>query len=260
MSEQVVLYEVANHIATIVINRPERRNALSRETLTGLLQTFEDAGRDPDVRAVILTGSGDRAFCAGADLGDDLAANAEGARQPERGPVPRLFTAMYLLGKPTIAKVRGYALAGGFGLALACDFVFAADNAVFGAPEINVGMWPMMITVPMLRSMPPKLVLELQLTGRRVSADEGRALGFVREVVSAGQLDAAVTDFAAQLALRSPAIVRLGLNAFYETLDLTTQDALDHLEEGLAAVMRTADHKEGVSAFREKRDPVWTGR
>jgi enoyl-CoA hydratase/carnithine racemase len=260
MSSDELLYEVASHVATITINRPERRNALAPSTMDGLLDAVNAAREDREVRVVVLTGAGDRAFCAGADLGGDLSATARTAqnRKPA-GPVPQLFQAIYELGKPTIAKVRGYALAGGFGLALCCDFVLAAENAVFGSPEINVGMWPMMITVPMLRSMPAKLVLDLQLTGRRLSAREALDFGFVRQVEPDAQLDDAVEELVTLLAARSPAIVRLGRNAFYAVQDLDTDAALRYLEAGLEQVMQTADHREGVRAFREKRQPQWTG-
>src|SRR5204863_2723497 len=132
-----------------------------------------------------------------------------------RGELARLFRDMWELGKPTIARVRGYALAGGFGLALANDFVIAADDAQFGTPEINVGLWPYMITVPLVRSMPPKKVLELMLTGRRVDAAEAERIGFVNRVVPVDQLDAAVDELAASLASKSPAIVKLGRDSFY---------------------------------------------
>ncbi len=126
---------------------------------------------------------------------------------------------MWELGKPTIATVRGYALAGGFGVALMCDVVVAADDAVFGTPEINVGLWPMMITVPMLRSMPPKVALELMMTGRRVGADEAARIGFVNRVVPVAELDAAVKELAAVLASKSPSVMKLGRDAFYNVLD-----------------------------------------
>jgi enoyl-CoA hydratase/carnithine racemase len=159
-----------------------------------------------------------------------------------------------------IAKVRGYALAGGFGLALLADVVVCADDAVFGTPEIDVGMWPMMITVPMLRSMPPKVALELQMTGRRVGADEALRLGFVNRVVPASDLDATVDTLAATLAAKSPAIMRLGRDAFYHVLDQRAEDALAYLHAGLTLVAQTEDHREGIRAFAEKRPPNYTGR
>jgi enoyl-CoA hydratase/carnithine racemase len=167
---------------------------------------------------------------------------------------------MWSLGKPTIARVHGYALAGGFGLALACDMVIAADNAVFGTPEIDVGLWPYMITVPLTRSMPPKKVLELMLTGRRVDAAEADRIGFVTRVVPLAELDAAVATLASTLAAKSPAIVKLGRDSFYDVWDRAAADALALLHPLLTLTTLTEDAQEGIASFAEKRTPQWKGR
>ena len=156
--------------------------------------------------------------------------------------------------------MRGFALAGGFGLALACDFVIAASDAQFGTPEINVGLWPYMITVPLCRSMPPKKALELMLTGRRVSAEEAERIGFVNQVVPVSELDAAVDAFAAGLAAKSPSIVKLGRDSFYAVWDQSAEEALRLLHPMLTLTTLTEDSAEGLAAFAEKRDPNWTGR
>ena len=171
-----------------------------------------------------------------------------------------VFRDLWALGKPTIARVRGYALAGGFGLALACDFVVAADDAQFGTPEVNVGLWPYMITVPLVRSMPPKRVLELMMTGRRVGAAEAERIGFVTRVVPVDELDAAVDDLAATLASKSPLILRWGRESFYRTLDMDPDDALAYLQAMLTITSASEDTAEGVAAFAEKRAPEWKGR
>jgi enoyl-CoA hydratase/carnithine racemase len=155
--------------------------------------------------------------------------------------------------------VRGYALAGGFGLALACDMVVAADDAVFGTPEIDVGLWPHVVTVPLIRSMPPKVALELMLTGRRVDAVEAARLGFVTRVVPVEQLDAAVDELTASLAAKSPAAVRLGRDAFYAVWDQDVETSLRLLHPLLTITASTADAAEGVAAFEQKRPPTWTG-
>jgi enoyl-CoA hydratase/carnithine racemase len=258
--DEAVLYEVADHVATVTINNPERRNALSAAVMSGLMDAFVRARADRDVRVVVLTGAGDKAFCAGADLSGQVTDASFLEQFDGRGEMVKLFGAGYGLGKPLIAKVRGFALAGGFGLALLADIVIAADDAVFGTPEINVGMWPMMITVPMLRSMPPKVALELQMTGRRVPAEEGVRLGFVNRAVPVAELDAAVAELAAGLAEKSPAIMRLGRDAFYRVLDQSADDALAYLHAGLTLVAQTEDHREGIRAFAEKRKPDYTGR
>ncbi len=185
-----VRYEVREHVARVTIDREPKRNALSFDTTDQLLDSFRQANRDRDVRVIVLTGTGDTAFCAGADLsGIRGGGNDAEEAHAGRGHLASLFTEMYHLGKPTIARVQGYALAGGFGLALACDFVVASENATFGAPEVNIGLWPYMITVPLVRSMRPKDTLDLILTGRRVTASEGRDLGFVSRLTSAANLD-----------------------------------------------------------------------
>lgn len=254
-----LLYEVTEKVATLTINRPERRNALSWDVIAQMRARIADAKADDDVHVVVITGAGDQAFCAGADLGN----MADGAGFLElhdgRGGLASLFQEMWALGKPTIARVHGYALAGGFGLALACDMVIAADNATFGTPEIDVGLWPYMITVPLTRSMPPKKALELMLTGRRVDAAEADRLGFVTRVVPVAELDAAVRDLASTLAAKSPAIVKLGRDSFYEVWDAAAQEALALLHPLLTLTTLTDDAKEGIAAFSEKRPPKWRG-
>ena len=253
-------YELADGIARLTIDRPERRNALSWSVLTELRRRLAEIKTDPDARVVVLTGAGDKAFCAGADL----TGMADGASHLDlhdsRGELAALFGDLWDLGKPTIARVRGFALAGGMGLALACDLVVASDDAVFGTPEIDVGLWPYMITVPLVRSMPPKKALELMMTGRRVGAAEGERIGFVTQVVGPGELDAAVDQLASTLAAKSPAVLRLGRQAFYDVLDRSADDALPLLHAMLTVTTGTEDAAEGIAAFAEKRPPVWRGR
>ncbi|HVT76935.1 MAG TPA: enoyl-CoA hydratase-related protein, partial [Acidimicrobiales bacterium] len=240
--------------------RPERRNALSWDVVAQMRARLAAAKDDEAVRVVVITGAGDKAFCAGADLGN----MADGAGYLElhegRGGMAALFQDLWDLGKPTIARVHGYALAGGFGLALACDLVIAADNSVFGTPEIDVGLWPYMITVPLTRSMPPKKALELMLTGRRVDAAEAERIGFVTRVVPVAELDAAVRELATTLAGKSPAIVKLGRDSFYDVWDRGAADALALLHPLLTLTTLTEDAQEGIAAFADKRPPEWKGR
>ena len=256
-----VLYSAAAGVARVEINRPDRRNAMSWSVIRGLRAAFARAGADPDVRVVVLGGTGDAAFCSGADLGG-MTGEAEGFVDVHqaRGELAGLFHDMWGLGKPTIARVQGWAMAGGFGLALACDLVVASDRARFGAPEINVGLWPYMITVPLMRSMPPKKALELMLTGRVVDAPEAERLGFVTRVVAHEELDGAVDALATELAGKSPSVVRLGRDAFYAVWDMAAGDALAHLHAMLTLTAQTEDAAEGIAAFLDKRPPRWTGR
>ena len=259
--EPELLYEVRDHVARVTINRPARRNAMTWGVITGLREAVARAKSDPEVRVLVLTGAGDQAFCAGADLGG-MAGDDRGfvASHDARGELARLFLDLYDLGKPTVARVRGFALAGGFGLALSCDLVVAAADAQFGTPEINVGLWAYMITVPLLRSMPPKKALELMMTGRRVDAAEADRIGFVTKVVPVDQLDAATDELAASLASQSPAIMKLGRDSFSGVWDLGAADALRVLHPMLTITTLTDDSAEGIAAFAEKRPPEWKGR
>ena len=253
-------YEVAGPVARVTIDREERRNALSWALIAELRRALAAAKVDDAVRVVVLTGAGSVAFCAGADL-EGMSAGAGFTELHEgRGELAELFRDLYALGKPTIARVRGFALAGGFGLALACDLLVAADDAVFGTPEVGLGLWPHMITVPMLRAMPPKRALELMLTGRRVTAQEADRLGFASRVVPVAELDGTVDQLAAELAARSPLTLRQGLASFYAVWDRDVETSLRLLHPLLTVTASTADAAEGIAAFTEKRPPSWTGR
>jgi enoyl-CoA hydratase/carnithine racemase len=260
MAYEALLYDVADGVATVTINRPERRNSMSWTVMTELRAAMAAARADSAVRVVVLTGAGDKAFCAGADLTGMQADQGWAGVHDSRGELARLFRDMWELGKPIVARVRGYALAGGFGLALACDIVVAADDAQFGTPEIDVGLWPFMITVPLLRSMPPKVALELMMTGRRVDAAEALRIGFVNRVVPVAELDAAVASLAETLAGKSPSIMKLGRDSFYAVIDQGAEDALRLLHPLHTVTSATEDASEGIAAFAEKRKPVWKGR
>jgi enoyl-CoA hydratase/carnithine racemase len=255
-----VRYEVADRVARITIDREERRNALSWAVVRQLRAAVAEAKADPEVGVVVLTGAGERAFCAGADLSGMAAGAGFAELHDGRGEIAELFRDLYGLGKPTIARVRGFALAGGFGLALACDLVVAADDAVFGTPEIELALWPHMITVPLIRSMTPKKALELMLTGRRVDAAEAERIGFVTRVVPVAELDAAVDELAAGLAARSPIALRQGRDSFYAVWDQEVDASLRLLHPLLTITASTDDAAEGIAAFAERRPPRWTGR
>jgi enoyl-CoA hydratase len=258
MSE--VEYEARGSVARITINRPDRRNSLSFDVLHRMSDLLDKVGADESIRVVILTGAGDRAFCAGADLGDmSNKADSVGAHEA-RGLLAQIFRKLWALDQPTIARVHGYALAGGFGLALSCDFVLASDDAQFGTPEVAVGLWPFMITVPLLRSMPPRFALELMMTGRRVAADEALRVGIVNRVVPPEELDQVVDDFASDLSTKSPLILKLGKRSFYRSMQMDPDSALEYLQAMLTLTMGSADAAEGLAAFVEKRKPLWSGK
>lgn len=260
MSDSELLFTVEDGVATLTINRPERHNALSWEVISGLREHIASCRDDHDVRCVVLTGAGDRAFCAGADLSGMAPDTGYAEVHEGRGELARLFLDLDQLGKPTIAAVQGYCLAGGFGLALACDLVVAADSALFGTPEIDRGLWPFMITVPLCRSLPPKKALELMMTGRRIDAAEADSLGLLTRLVPAGDLESTVSELAAVLASKSPSVMRLGRDSFYGVLGRPAADALRVLHPLLTVNTGLEDAAEGITAFLEKRPPVWTGR
>jgi enoyl-CoA hydratase/carnithine racemase len=255
-----VLVERDGPIGRLTINRPERRNALSWDVVGLLRQGLAALKADDGIRVVVLGGAGDKAFCAGADL----STMAEGAGVAElheaRGGLADLFRELWRLGKPTIARVQGHALAGGFGLALSCDLIVASERATFGTPEINIGLWPFMISVPMLRSMPPRKALELMMTGRRLGVDEAVRIGFVSQVVPDADLDDAVSELAQELASKPAAVMRLGRDSFYSTLGEPGDAALHELQAMLSVASGLEDAREGREAFIEKRPPNWTHR
>lgn len=256
-----VAYELIDGIARITFNRPERRNALSFEGMGRLAGLLERARRDPEARVVVLEGAGDAAFCAGMDL-NSVTDEATGilALHESREALAVVFENMWRLGKPTVAKVQGFALAGGFGLACACDIVVASEAARFGAPEINVGLWPHLITVVLTRAMPPRTALELMMTGRIVGAEEGMRLGFVSRVVAPDRLDDVVAEMSTGMASKSMAALRLGRDGFYATWDMPAAAALAHLRAMLSITSETDDAKEGIAAFLEKRPARWADR
>jgi enoyl-CoA hydratase/carnithine racemase len=254
-----VVFDVSGNVATITIDRPDRRNAINPDVVTGIAESLTTAENDDAVHAVVLTGSGDKAFCAGGDLGG---MGSEGAVQQHfiRAEVGDLFSQMRKSRLPIVARVNGHALAGGFGLMLACDLVVAADDVEIGMPEVNLGLWPFMITAVVARDLPRKVALDLMLTGRRIPASEGARWGFINRVVPRAELDATVDALAADLASKSPLIVKLGKNSFYNVEDTGFQESLDYLAGMLTVTLGSEDTAEGVSAFFQKRQPEWKGK
>jgi len=258
---EVALVDVRDWVATVTLNRPEQRNPLSAGMLRDLRAAFAWCRDEREVRVVVLTGAGDRAFCAGADLGSFSAPVSEIERHHERSLFVDLFLLMQDLGKPIVGRINGHALAGGFGLACACDILLAVESATFGTPEINVGVWPAMIQAVLARNLPRKVLLEMELLGERWSAARMYELGLLNRVLaSLPQLDEAVSDMAGSLVRKSPAIMKLGRDSFYRQQDMEFRAALEYLRSQLTLVNLTEDAREGVTAFLEKREPNFKGR
>ncbi|MDQ3957059.1 MAG: enoyl-CoA hydratase-related protein [Actinomycetota bacterium] len=246
-------------MATLTIDRPDRRNAINAEVVRELTRLLTAAEEDEDVKAVVLTGSGDKAFCAGGDLGG-MGGDSSVGRHFLRAEVGELFARMRASRLPVVARVNGHALAGGFGLMLACDLVVAADDAEMGMPEIDLGLWPFMVTALVRRDLPRKVALDLMLTGRRMGAAEGERWGFVNRTVPRARLDGEVTTLVERIAAASPLVVSLGKRSFYRSEDMAFDDQLAYLSGMLTLCLESEDAAEGISAFLQKRSPEWKGR
>ena len=252
--------DVADGVATIALDRPETRNALSDELLDALLAALAQARDDEAVRCVVLASTHEKVFSGGGDLGQFASDQPLVAKHAATARFPRLFTLVNELGKPTLCAANGHVLAGALGLALACDLVIAAETARFGTPEINVGVFPFMIMALIYRNVGRKKANELMLLGEQISAREAERIGLVNRVVAPADFDAAVADWAAKLAAKSPLLMRMGKDSMARQLDMSFADALEFLHAQLSLAFSTDDIQEGVKAFFEKREPVWTGR
>jgi enoyl-CoA hydratase/carnithine racemase len=228
--------------------------------LGGLIAAFERARDDVTVRCVVLASSHEKTFSSGASLGGFAGDTPLVHKHFGSERFLELFKLIGELGKPTLCAVRGHALAGALGIALACDLVVASEGATFGTPEINVGTFPFMIMSIIYRNVPRKKANELLLLGERWSAQEALAAGLVNRVVPEEQFDEAVREWAVKLAGKSPVIMRLGKEAMRRQMDMPLDDALDYLRAQLTLALSTEDVVEGVSAFFEKREPEWKGR
>jgi enoyl-CoA hydratase len=255
-----VRYDVADKIATIALDEPETRNALSDDLLDALIEAFELARDDEGVRCVVLTSTHEKVFSSGGNLAGFAADVPLVHKYWATDRFPQLFRLIGELGKPTLCAANGHVLAGALGLALACDLIIAREGVRFGTPEINVGVFPFIIMALIYRNVPRKKATELLLLGEQISADEAKRIGIVNRVVAPDEFDAAVADWAGKLAAKSPVLMRLGKDALFRQQDMAFADALEFLHTQLNIAFSTEDIQEGVKAFFEKRDPVWTGR
>jgi enoyl-CoA hydratase/carnithine racemase len=262
MSYEHVIYEKRGHVAYVTLNRPERLNALDNQSHRELIGIFDDFAGDDDAWVAIITGAGERAFCAGNDLKATAEASANGEKRVNPDSRFGAITRGYTCPKPLIAAVNGVAAGGGFEIALACDIVVAAENARFGLPEPRVGLIAGAGGIHRLtRQVPLKQAMGMLLTGRLVSAQEGYRLGFVNEVVAPHELTAAAERWAAEILECSPLLVQLTKEAAQDGFGRPVDEAIarDWVER-IPRMLGSSDYVEGPRAFAEKRKPVWVGR
>ncbi len=246
-------------VRIITLWNPERRNAIGPQMVNELLYAIDDAHADEDVRSIVITGDG-KAFCAGGDFSQMTGGADDGPVLPPKGDYADLLLAMTRTEVPIIARVNGPAMGGGLGIVAASTFAFADNDAILGTPEINVGLFPMMIMAVLARVVPRRDLLSMMLLGKKLSAADAARMGIVNRAVTAADLDGAVNEVASEIAKKSPLTVTLGLRAFAAQDDLDLEKALPMLRDRLAECLGTEDAREGLMAFLEKRTPVWKGK
>jgi len=250
-----ILFDVEDGIAVITIDRPQQRNAINRGVNEGLHKAFDLFENDASLRVAILTGSGDKAFCAGMDLKE---AAAMQLRVPPRNFLPVLGDAIHVT-KPVIAAVNGLAYAGGWLFAQMCDLCIAADHAVFGITEAKVGRG-MPWAAPLTRMLPQRIVMELLLTGQPLTAQRAYELGYVNAVVPLADLRAKAMEMARTIAANAPLTVKAARELVYLSSEMGRSAGLRAAHHLFESVYQSEDAQEGPRAFAEKRPPKWTGR
>jgi methylglutaconyl-CoA hydratase len=259
MTDTPVITEKRGQAFWITINRPEKRNALNGEVIAGISKAYRDAHEDRDVRVIVLTGAGDKAFCAGADLQNSGAAFAMDHSRPNVDYADLLRLSQNAT-KPSIARVGGVCMAGGMGLLCMTDMAVAADHVVFGLPEVKVGVFPMQVLSLLQSIAPPRLVNEWALTGEPFDARTAQAAGLLNYAVPSADLDVKVDWLIGRLVDKSPTAIRRGKYAMRAIASMSFDESIAYTESQIALLAMTEDAKEGLKAFSEKRKPVWTGR
>ena len=259
MNDSDLLYQKKDSVARITINRESQRNAISAETMRLFHQYLNQAEKDDDVRVVLVTGAGDRAFCSGADLGGGVVGSAPDSFDPVQSYAD-LLKRLAGFPKPTIARVNGSCVAGGTGFMLACDIVIASSRAKFGTPEVNVGLFPMMIGALIFRNALRKKAMEMILLGEKLTADQALEMGMITRVVPPEKLDEEVDKAVDILKSKSPVGMKIGKEAFYVMQDMPFEEGVDFLSRKLKEVASTEDAAEGITAFIEKRKPLFKGK
>ena len=253
-----LLIETRDHVVRVTINRPGQRKAMSEAVIDGIAALIREAGGKPDVRAIVISGSGDKAFCAGADLGTGKAFEFDYS-QPSLA-FANLLRAAHQATVPLVARVNGACVAGGMGLLSMCDLAVAVDSAKFGLPEVKVGVFPMQVLSVMQRLVPSRVLHELCLTGELIPAADALRIGLVNYVVPAAELDSKLDWLLARVLDKAPSAIRRGRYAMRAVESMTFDQSISFTESQIGLLSMTEDAREGLLAFREKRKPTWTGR
>lgn len=260
MAYENILVEQRENIGIIKLNRPRQRNALSAGLIADIVKALHELDDDPQVHAIVIMSNVPGVFCAGRDLAEGssaLAADIIKQREVSSEP-PRLWLTMRTLRKVVIGAVSGYALAGGCGIAACCDLAIAAEDAVFGLPEVHVGLFPMTIAPAMVQNIASlKKCFELFLTGDRINAQEAERMGLVNKVVPSDKLEESAMELARKIATKSPTTIQIGKQAFYAMLDMEYNKAVKYATEMISILAVSEDGREGQIAFLEKRKPQW---
>jgi enoyl-CoA hydratase/carnithine racemase len=254
-----LLYEVKGGAAFLTINRESRRNAISQEMIAAFLDHLDRADQDNDVLAVCITGAGEKAFCSGADLAVTLAKEGQDPLSGARN-YAELLKKMAQFGKPLVSRVNGHCLAGGLGLMLSCDIVIARNDVFFSTPEVNVGIFPMMVGALLYRNVGRKKAVDMVLTGRKIPATEAESMGLITRAVEPDRLDQEIQETLRLLTSKSSIGMRIGKEAFYAMSDMPFEEAVDYLCEALGRAISTEDAMEGMMAFMQKREPKFKGK
>uniref|UniRef100_UPI0040489AEE enoyl-CoA hydratase-related protein n=1 Tax=Yoonia sp. TaxID=2212373 RepID=UPI0040489AEE len=258
MTEPHLLVQRDQAVLTLTINRPDQRNAISPKVMSGVIEQLHASRADAQLRAIVITAAGEKAFCAGADLGSGKSFQFDYAEP--RLPMPEMFRAARATNVPIIGRINGTVMAGGIGLLAICDLAIAADHAQFGLPEVKVGVYPMQVLAVLQHLIPRRRLLQLCMTGEPVSAAEALEIGLLSSVVPYVQLDSAIESLLSKILDKSPTAIRRGKYATYAIETMSFEESLNFMEGQIGLLAATQDAAEGQLAFREKRKPVWSGR
>lgn len=260
MTEETLLYQVENQTATFIINREAQRNSINGDVIDRFNRYLDQAEADPDIRVIVITGKGEKAFCSGADLGNMKSGKSVSSPGNPISGYANLLKRISKCPKPTVARVNGHCLAGGMGFMLACDIVIAREDVMFGTPEVNVGLFPMMIGALIFRNALRKKAMEMILLGERISAKEALDMGLVTRIYPPSFFEEAVSKIVDTLKGKSPIGIKIGKEAFFAMAAMPLEEALDYLSSKLLEVASTEDATIGLTAFLEKRKPAFIGR